>query len=68
MNTIKVATDLERGSPFFIILKHKTINSVFTRKLIDSMSSFLTKAPITPKEVTLKCSNDFFLSEELIKG
>lgn len=65
---MNVATVLDNSYPFFIIRRHKGIISVYIRKLIASESSPLTKAPITPKLVTLKFSNDFYLLEVFKKG
>lgn len=67
-NTINVATDFDNSSPFFIIRKHNTINSVFTKFYIDFGSSPFTNAPITPKLVTLRCSYGLLLSAEFISG
>jgi hypothetical protein len=39
-----------------MILKHKGIISVCNRKLITSVSSIFTKAPITPRDVNLRYS------------
>ena len=59
---------LESSYPLFIILKHKGIISVCIRKWIASLSSLFTKAPITPKLVTLRFSNGFALLLVLRKG
>ena len=66
--TIKVATVLDNSWPLFMILKHKGIISVYIKKVIASESSPFTKAPITPKEVTLKFSKGFDLICEFKKG
>jgi hypothetical protein len=42
--------------------------SVYIKKFIASVSSPFTKAPITPKLVTLKFSNAFDLFEVFRKG
>lgn len=65
---IKVATVLERAWPFFIILKHKGTIYVCIKKFIAAGSLYLTRAPITPSEVTLRFSNIFVLVEVFKKG
>lgn len=66
--TIKVATVLESSFPRFMILKQRGIISVCIRKLMALVSSPFTSAPITPREVTLRFSNIFDLTEVLRKG
>lgn len=66
--TINVATVLESSIPFFIILKHRGMISVYIKKLMASASSPLTRAPITPKLVTRKFSKAFYLFDVLRKG
>ena len=53
---INVATVYDNSVPLSIILKHSGIISVYNKKLITSVSSTLTSAPITPNEVSLKYS------------
>lgn len=54
---MKVATVLDKAWPFFIILRQSGTISVCIKKLMAAGSLSLTRAPITPKEVTLKFSN-----------
>jgi hypothetical protein len=63
-----VATVLDNSYPLFIILRQRGIISVYIKNVIASESSPLTKAPITPKEVTLRFSNGLFLLEVFKKG
>ena len=65
---MKVATVCESSVPLSIILKQRGIISVYRRKLITSESSILTKAPITPKEVSLRYSNGLPLLTVFRKG
>ena len=53
---INVATVYDNSVPLSIILKHNGIISVCNKKLITSVSSIFTKAPITPNDVNLKYS------------
>jgi hypothetical protein len=53
---IKVATVYESSVPLSMIRKHRGIISVCRRKLITSESSILTKAPMTPRDVSLRYS------------
>ena len=53
---MNVATVWLNSVPLSIILKHKGMISVWSKKLITSGSSPFTSAPITPKEVSLKYS------------
>lgn len=65
---MNVATVLDNSCPLFIILKHSGIISVFIKKFIASESSPLTRAPITPKLVTLKFSKGFDLLDVFKNG
>lgn len=65
---MKVATVFDKACPFFIILRHKGTIYVCIRKVIAYGSLSLTRAPITPKEVTLKFSNILLLVEVFRKG
>ena len=65
---MKVATVLDKACPFFIILKHNGTISVCIKKLIAAGSLYLTKAPITPRDVTLKFSNILVLVDVFKKG
>lgn len=65
---MNVATVFDRACPFFIILRQRGTISVCMRKVIAAGSLSLTRAPITPKDVTLKFSKIFVLVEVLRKG
>ena len=65
---MKVATVLERSLPFFMIRRHSTISSVLMREVIVSVSSPLTRAPITPRLVTLIFSKGRCLTTLLMSG
>ena len=65
---MNVATVLDNSYPFFIILRHRGIISVYIKKLMASVSSPLTNAPMTPRLVTLKFSNALDLFEVFRKG
>lgn len=65
---MNVATVLDNSYPLFIILRHKGMISVCMRKVMASVSSPFTSAPITPKEVTLKFSKGFCLADVFKKG
>ena len=65
---MNVATVLESSRPFFIILRHRGMISVYIKKWIASVSSPLTSAPITPRLVTRRFSNDFDLLEVFKNG
>ena len=54
---MKIATVLLSSDPVSIIRRHRGMISVVRRKLITSEESFLTRAPITPREVSLRYSN-----------
>ncbi len=51
-----MATVLLSSEPVSIIRRHKGIISVVRRKLMTSDESFLTRAPITPREVSRRYS------------
>ena len=53
---MKVATVCDNSVPLSIILRQSGIISVYSKNLITSESSILTKAPITPRDVSLKYS------------
>lgn len=65
---MKVATVLDNSRPFFMMRKQRGIISVYIKKLIASASSPLTRAPITPRLVTLKFSKAFCLLEVFRNG
>ena len=54
---MNVATVLLNSLPVSIIRKHNGMISVLNKKLITSVSSTLTNAPITPNDVNRKYSN-----------
>ena len=51
-----MATILESSEEFSMILRHSGMMSVLSKKLMTSAESFLTRAPMTPKEVNLRYS------------
>ena len=55
---IKVATVCDKSVPRSMILKHRGMISVWSRKDITSESSTLTKAPTTPRDVRRRYSNE----------
>jgi len=65
---MKVATVWESSVPLSMILKQSGIISVWSRKLITSESSILTKAPMTPNEVNLRYSKGLPLLTVLRNG
>lgn len=65
---MKVATVFESACPFFIILKHNGTIYVCIKKLIAAGSLYLTSAPITPRDVTLRFSNILVLVEVFRNG
>lgn len=65
---MNVATVLESSYPLFIILKQRGIISVCIKKVIASESSPFTRAPITPRDVTRRFSNGFYLADVFKKG
>lgn len=65
---MKVATVWLSSVPRSIILKHKGIISVCKRKEMTSGSSTFTRAPITPKLVSLKYSKDLPFETVFKKG
>lgn len=65
---MKVATVCESSVPRSIILKHNGMISVWSRKLITLGSSIFTRAPITPREVSLRYSNGLPLLTVFRKG
>ena len=65
---IKVATVWDNSVPLSIIRRQRGIISVYNKKLMTSESSILTRAPITPNEVSLKYSKGLPLLTVLRKG
>jgi hypothetical protein len=65
---MKVATVCESSVPRSIILRHKGIISVCSKKLITLGSSIFTRAPMTPRDVNLKYSNGLPLLTVLRNG
>lgn len=65
---MKIATVLLNSEPVSIIRKHKGIISVVNRKLMTSAESFLTNAPMTPREVRRRYSNGRDFDVVLRKG
>lgn len=65
---IKVATVWDKSVPLSIILRQRGMISVCRRKLMTAGSSTLTRAPTTPKEVSLRYSKDLPLLTVFKKG
>lgn len=65
---MKMATVLLSSDPVSIIRRHRGIISVVKRKLITSDESFLTRAPMTPREVSRKYSKGLDLDVVLRNG
>ena len=65
---MKVATVLLSSEPLSMIRRHRGMISVVRRKLITSCSSVFTRAPITPREVSLKYSKGLVLLTVCRKG
>jgi hypothetical protein len=63
-----MATVLLSSDPVSIIRRHRGIISVVRRKLITSVESFLTRAPMTPRDVRRRYSNGLDLDVVLRKG
>lgn len=53
---MKIATVFDNSEPVSMILRHNGIISVLRRKLMTSVLSFLTSAPMTPREVSRRYS------------
>eukprot|EP00419_Tripos_fusus_P019603 CAMPEP_0172743802 /NCGR_PEP_ID=MMETSP1074-20121228/133253_1 /TAXON_ID=2916 /ORGANISM="Ceratium fusus, Strain PA161109" /LENGTH=127 /DNA_ID=CAMNT_0013574603 /DNA_START=268 /DNA_END=651 /DNA_ORIENTATION=+ len=66
--TMKVATVLESSLPVSMMRKHNGMISVCNKKLITSASSTLTRAPITPSDVSRKYSKGRSLLTVFKKG
>jgi hypothetical protein len=65
---MKIATVLLSSEPVSMIRRHNGMISVVRRKLITSDESFLTRAPMTPREVNRRYSNGLDLDVVLRKG
>lgn len=65
---MKMATVLLSSEPVSIMRKQSGMISVVKRKLITSEESFLTSAPMTPREVNLRYSNGRDFDVVLRKG
>mmetsp|Transcript_6416 Transcript_6416/g.9541 ORF Transcript_6416/g.9541 Transcript_6416/m.9541 type:complete len:216 (-) Transcript_6416:153-800(-) len=65
---IKVATVLDNSEPLSIIRKQSGMISVWMRKSITLVSSAFTRAPITPKEVSLRYSKGLEFERVFRKG
>lgn len=65
---MKIATVLLSSDPVSMIRRHNGIISVVRRKLMTSDESFLTRAPMTPREVRRKYSKGLDLEVVLRKG
>lgn len=65
---MNMATVLLSSEPVSMIRRQRGIISVVKRKLITSVESFLTKAPMTPKDVSRRYSNGRDFEVVLRKG
>lgn len=65
---MKIATVLDSSEPVSIIRRQSGIISVVRRKLITSEESFLTRAPITPSDVSRRYSKGRLLEVVFRKG
>lgn len=65
---MNIATVLLSSDPVSIIRKHKGMISVVSKKCMTSEESFLTKAPITPNDVSRRYSKGRDLEVVLRKG
>ena len=65
---MKMATVLDSSDPVSMIRRHSGMISVVRRKLMTSLLSFLTSAPITPSEVKRRYSKGRDLEVVLRKG
>ena len=54
--SMKVATVFESSDPVSMIRRQRGMISVVSKKLITSCSSVFTRAPITPRDVSLRYS------------
>lgn len=54
--TMNIATVLLNSEPVSMIRRHRGMISVVKRKLMTSLESFLTKAPMTPSDVRRRYS------------
>jgi hypothetical protein len=65
---MKVATVLLSSLPVSMMRRQSGIISVVSKKLMTSLSSTFTRAPMTPREVKRKYSNGLVLLTVLRKG
>lgn len=65
---MKIATVLLSSEPVSMILKQRGMISVVNKKLMTSEESFLTKAPMTPNEVSRRYSKGRDFEVVLRKG
>lgn len=65
---MNIATVLLNSDPVSMIRRQSGIISVVSRKFMTSDESFLTSAPITPREVSRRYSNGRDLEVVLRKG
>lgn len=63
-----MATVLLSSEPVSMIRRHRGMISVVSKKLITSDESFLTRAPMTPKDVSRRYSNGRDLDVVLRNG
>ena len=66
--TMNIATVLLNSDPVSMIRRHSGMISVVKRKLITSLESFLTKAPMTPSDVRRRYSKGLDFEVVFRKG
>lgn len=65
---MKMATVFESSEPVSMMRRQSGMISVVRRKLMTSLESFLTSAPITPRDVRRRYSNGRDLDVVFKKG
>lgn len=65
---MKIATVLLSSEPVSMIRRQRGIISVVRRKLMTSVESFLTRAPMTPREVSRRYSKGLDFDVVFKKG
>ena len=65
---MKMATVLDSSEPVSMIRRHRGMISVVSKKLMTSLESFLTRAPMTPRDVRRRYSKGRDLDVVFKKG
>jgi len=63
-----MATVLDSSEPVSMIRRHRGMISVVSKKLMTSLESFLTRAPMTPRDVRRRYSKGRDLDVVFKKG